>query len=59
MQDKGVRNPKLQPEAEPALEPPVKEGVYGLGPGQMAPDSPLAPPPLVSYSGFAVLQMSF
>ena len=59
MQDEGGRNPELQPEAEPAPEPPVKESVYGLGPGQTAPDSPLAPPSLASYSGFLVLQMSF
>jgi hypothetical protein len=51
--------PRPQPEAEPAPEPPVTEGAYGLGPGQTASDSPLAPPPLASYSGFLVPQISF
>ena len=50
MQDQGNHSPKLQPEAEPAPEPP---GVYGLGPGQTAPDSPPAPPSLASYTGFS------
>ena len=59
-----------QPEAELAPEPPVKEGVDGLGPGETAPDmsgavfltgpdSTLPTPLLTPYSGFLVSQMSF